>query len=1005
MRKLYTLLLLTLLSGVVFAQQRTLTGVVSSADGPILGATISVEGTTRATVSNLDGDFELEVSSGETIEVSYIGYEPYRIVIGSQTHLDITLVSSTKDLDEVIVVGYGKQKKATLTGAVSAIGSEKLVKSNVASLSNALQGQMPGVTIQQTSGEPGADGGSIRIRGIGSINSSQSPLVLVDGIEMSIDQVDMNSVESISVLKDAASASIYGSRASNGVVLITTKRGVEGKTNVTYSGYMTIQQPTNMPDPVSAADYLGAELAAMDNAGVQITDQERQRRLSEIEHYKTYQPDNWNYYDTDWKGETIANSSTMHNHNITLSGGSENVKFFGSGTYLKQDGLIENNNYERANLRLNVDTKITDWMKFSVDGNMRQSTAVSPAGASSKGIINQALYMLPMLSAATELDGNWGYGKNGLNPAAMAAASGTSTSKGYETVLNGTLTITPVKDLVIVGQYSLRNVSGRGTYIRTPYTVSLKGNVLGEYPGTDGVTESWNGTVRNYYRAQANYTKQIDKHNIGVMLGAQAEDNSYSSFNASMMGFEFEKYYLSNGDASTASAAGGANDWSMASVYTRLNYSYDDKYIFEFSGRYDGSSRFTSSNRWGFFPSGSAAWVITRESWMESTHGWLDFLKLRVSYGELGNQSLSNNYPYASTINTGYGYWFDKELWPGVAQTSFSNENISWETSTQFDVGVDANFFSNRLTLTADYYVKTVNDMLLMFPLPYYAGLQPAWSNAGSMKNEGWELALGWKETRGDWSYGVNLTLSDNRNEVTDLKGLTTQDRSLVVGYPSGGHWGYVTDGYYQDWDDVASSPLYSSAARPGYVKYVKTDPNSDQDIISQEDMVYLGDPFPHYEYGVTLNAAWRGFDLQAFFQGVGERATYMTGVGLKPFANGANLFSHQMDWWTPENPNAEYPIIVPEANAGDNYLKSDKWVRNGAYLRLKNLVLGYSLPDKIVKRWGLSQFRVYLSGQNVFTISDFYDGYDPEVSYSGSVGGEFYPVMRTYTVGVDVKF
>lgn len=532
--------------------------------------------------------------------------------------------------------------------------------------------------------------------------------------------------------------------------------------------------------------------------------------------------------------------------------------------------------------------------------------------------------------------------------------------------------------------------------------------VKAEYPDHDSLKEEWEQTVRNYYRAQASYERTMNDHYAKLLVGFQAEDSEFTSFYGAKQGFDLERYYLDNGDGSTASSGGGANSWAMMSWYGRLNYNYQQRYLLEVNGRYDGSSRFTKNNRWGFFPSVSAGWVVSQENFLKNTTDIIDILKLRVSYGLLGNQNIGN-YPYAAVVKPGYGYYLgdDKSLAPGVAQTTLSNSDISWEKSKQFDVGIDLSLWNGLLSITADYYIKNIYDMLLTFPLPYYAGMQPAYSNAGDMSNKGWEISIGHKNKIKDFNYGVTFTLSDNRNKITNLNGLNSQDKTMVEGYPNNGIWGYLSDGYYQDWDDVANSPKLSNSARPGYVKYKKINQGEGIDpmLIDSRDQVYLGDSFPHFEYGLNLNASWKNFDLTIFFQGVGQRSTFMSGIGLKPFANGANLFRHQMDSWTEDNRNAEYPILVPEANAADNYVRSDKWVRNAAYCRLKNMVLGYTLPQSLTKKLNIGSLRLYVSGQNLFTISNFYKGYDPEVSYGGNQGGEFYPIMQTFTVGVDLKF
>ncbi|GAB1462186.1 SusC/RagA family TonB-linked outer membrane protein [Pedobacter sp.] len=1010
MKRTLTLIFLFAVSSTwLYAQKITMRGTVSDASGVLTGVSVLNNVTKQNVVTDQNGLFQLPAEKGNSISFSYIGYESKTIIFNGQTKpLNIILNASSTLLDEMVVVGYAKQKKATLTGSLSALSGEQINQRSVASLSTALQGKMPGVTIQQTSGEPGADGSNIRIRGIGSINSTTFPLVLVDGIETNINQVDMNVVESVSVLKDAASASIYGSRASNGVILITTKRGKKGDVKTTYAGYSTLQRPTNMPDPVSAWEYLQAELNSFDNAGISVAPSQREQYLRLIEEQRTLQPDNWNRYDTDWKAETIKGNSLMHNHNVTMSGGSDKISFFGSGSFLGQDGLIVNNNYKRTNILLNADANLLSWAKFSLNTSLRESNSLAPGVNSPRSIINKALYMLPTLSAARELDGNWGYGKNGDNPTAQAYDSGEQKSKSTETIVNGTLTLTPLAGLEVLGQYSYRTVTGRGRSLIKPYTTSLRGAVLGIYPAQDDLTESWNQTIRNFYRFQSSYEKNIDKHFAKILVGYQAEDNSFSSFFGAKQGFELGRYYLSNGDGASATSGGGANEWAMMSGYARLNYNFDQKYLLEVNGRYDGSSRFTLDNRWGFFPSVSAGWVVSQENFMAKTQKFIDQLKLRVSYGLLGNQDIGN-YPYAATINTGYGYYLGdgKELATGVAQIALSNSDIGWETSKQFNVGIDLTMLKDKLTLTADYYIKRIDDMLLRFPLPYYAGMQPAFSNAGSMENKGWEIALGYKNKINDFNYGITVSLNDNRNKITDLRGQNSQDRTQVEGYPNGGVWGYLSDGYFQDWNDVANSPKLSGSARPGFVKYKKIYSGAGVNplLLDSRDIVYLGDPFPHYEFGVTLTAGWKNFDFTAFIQGIGQRSAFLSGVGLRPFANGANLFRHQLDYWTPENPNAAYPILVPEANASDNFVKSDKWVRNANYTRLKNVVLGYTLPKTLAQKLKLANLRVYVSGQNLFTISNFYDGYDPEVSYGGSVGGEFYSIMQTYTFGLNLSF
>jgi TonB-linked SusC/RagA family outer membrane protein len=1006
MKRRILFLLLCLFSLAVEAQTKQIKGTVLDSDGlPLPGASVLVTGAKNGVSTDMDGNFEMKIPENtSTINVSYVGFNNMVVSVSGQSFVKVQMKSSNIEMQEVVVVGYGTQKKATLTGAVGMVKGADLNKRSVASLSTALQGTIAGVTVQQTSGEPGSDGSNIRIRGIGSVNSNTYPLVLVDGIEMDMNQVDMNAVESVSVLKDAASASIYGSRASNGVVLITTKRGKEGKLRLSFDTYSTIQAPTNMPKVVRAADYLQAELNSFDNAGIVIPADQRAAREQMIADQRMYKPDNWNRYDTDWKEATISDTALMTNYSLALSGGSKEFKYYGAISALDQGGLIENNNFKRLNIRVNTDAYLNSWLKFSNEISYRESTQLVPGISTPKAIINKSLYMLPTLSAVTELDGNWGYGKNGDNPVANAVASGKDLTKRPELLFNATLTATPIKDLEILGQYSYRKTEARGTYITTPYATSLKGVFQGYYPGSDGVSETWAQTVRNYLRGQVSYSKDFDLHKTKIQVGTQVEDNLNTNFGASKTGFELDRYYLDNGDGKTASANGGASDWSMASFYGRFNYDYDDKYLFEATGRYDGSSRFVDGQQWGFFPSVSAGWVVSKEKFMEPVLDYISFLKFRASYGLLGNQDIGN-YPYASTIDTGYSYWMDKQLASGVAQTTLSNSDITWEKSQQVNFGLDASFFNRKLSATFDYYIKDVYDMLMVYPVPYYTGLNATYSNAGDMQNKGFETTLTYNGKIGKFNFGITGSLSNNENEITKLYG-SYPDRSVTVGYPNGGFWGYVTNGYYTDANDVANSPRLSNAAKPGYVKYVKMDPSGlNPNQITESDKVYLGDPFPHFEYGLNLTGNYSNFDLTVFFQGVGERKVMLSGIGLRPFFNGSNLFTHQLDSWTPDNLDAEYPILVPEANSADNFVTSDKWVQDGAYLRLKNVVLGYSLPKSFLEKTKLDGVRFYLSGQNLFTISKFYSGYDPEVSYGGSLGGEFYPIMQTYTFGANFKF
>ncbi len=984
------------------AQNRQVTGTVK--DGKtgemIVGASIIIKGTTSGATSDSDGIFSINVSNEKTVLlISYLGYSTQEINVGSRNHVDVNLLEDAVNLNEVIVVGYSTQKKVNLTGAVAVVTGDEIGKRMTVSLSNALQGTMPGVTIQQTSGEPGVDGGTIKVRGTGSLYAGTSPLVLIDGMEMSIDQIDPNTIESVTTLKDAASASIYGSRAANGVILITTKRGKEGPVKVSYKGTLSAQLATNLPEPVSTVQFMEQTNLAYKNLG---TNQPYDPAL--IEEYRNYRADNWNRFETDWKGEILKDYAFLTDQTVSVSGGSKNLSFMGVGNYVYQNGLIDNNNYSRFSLRMNMDAQIRSWIKFSFDANAVEGKRTTPSVNSAKSIINKSLYM-PGVLPGINADGTWGAGKNADNPIASARVGGTSDTKTPDVTMNATLTITPINNLNLIGQYSRRTVTNKGRSFIRKWDYYDRGVYQGQAPLTmEGLTESWNENLRNYYRFQANYKLKVKEHDISLLGGFQAEDNTYKNISVGKGGFDFPGYeYLSNGTGQ-ASATGGATDWSMASFYARLNYIYANKYLMEVNGRWDASSRFAKDLRWSLFPSVSLGWILTEEQFMKGIDV-LSHAKIRTSYGLLGNQNLNSNYPAWSVVSPGYSYWFGKTLNQGVAVTTMSNPNITWEKSTQFDVGLDLGFWNNRLSFTGDFYIKDVNDMLMTFPPPYFEGLNAAYSNAAKMRNTGWEIAVTYKGKTGAVNYGATFLLDDVKNEVLDLKGRTYQDKSIVVGYPYNGQWGYVTDGYYQTVPETLDAPYFATKTpKVGYVKYVNQNPDVDN-IIDQNDQIFLGDPFPHYNFGLKLNADWKGLDAMVFFQGVGKRAAFMSGIGLVPFANGSSMFTHQLDSWTTENPNAAYPILLPEANAGDNFQKSDKWVKSGAYGRLKTVEIGYTLPSRLTKKWQMDNVRFFLNGQNLLTISDFYKGYDPEVSYGGSLGGEFYPIMRTFTFGLDIKF
>lgn len=1000
-------------SASVAQQGRTVKGTVFDSQGePLIGVNVVIKGTTLGSISDFEGNFQItNVPDNAVFVFSYIGYFTQEVQANERSSISVTLQEDTQRLEEVVVVGYGTQKKVNLTGSVQSVTSKDLVKRSLSNTSTALQGLIPGVSVQQSSGRPGGDGSSITIRGTGSLNSSTGPLILIDGVEGDINNIDMNAIESISVLKDAASASIYGSRASNGVILVTTKRAQEGGVKVSYNGYVGFNTPTSIPDPVNAIDYMEAVNTARKNA-----DMDPQYSDDIISIYKTQGADNMNYYDTNWRDLVIRDLSPLHNHSVSLSGGSDVFRIFANAAYYYQDGQISHNDYKRMTLRLNTDAQVLKWMKVGIDINIRQSDVTRPSQEEPESVINKALTFSPVFSGINN-DGTWGFGQNGDNPIAVSKAGGVHTGVTPELGLKGSILITPFAGFEVQGSYSSRKVEYKSDYFIKPYETYENGTFKTSYPaGGTYKNEGWSQTITNQFNAQASYEKAISGNYIKVLGGVQTEERTNRSFNAARRDFKFEGFEeINHGDVSTATNSGGRQEWAMVSYFGRVNYAFEERYLLELNGRWDASSRFMKGHRWGFFPSVSAGWRASEEAFFAPLKATVDNLKLRVSYGTLGNQDivLNNNpvyYPYAASLGSGYGYWFDGTLGTGVAQTQVANEKISWEKSTQLNFGIDGSILRSRLSLNFDYYIREINNMLQQFPIPMFVGLSSPWENAGSMRNNGWDLSVTWRDRAGRVNYYVTGNLSDVKNKVTNLYGNEYLSATQITkeGLSLNSWYGYVSDGYFQSQEEIDASPVYGDNkdnVKPGYIKYKDiSGPDGVPDgKITDDDRQVIGNPYSRYEFSLNMGAEWKNFDFTVFFQGVGKKDILYTGAGARPFYIGRTIFKNQLDTWTPENRDAEFPLLLIDGTGSNpNNIVSDFWIKSGAYLRLKNVVAGYTLPKNIVNKLKLDHIRLYISAQNLFTISSAYKGYDPENYVSN---GNFYPVMQTYTFGIDIRF
>ena len=1010
MKKSLVLFLAIFFCSFTEVQGVTITGTVTDKQGEtVAGVSVVVKGSTTGIITDSNGKYSINIPNENAVLVfSFIGFTTQEINVGNKTVIDVTMEETTQEMEEVVVVGYDTQKKINLTGSVQSVSAAQLTKRNTSNASVALEGLIPGVSVVQSSGQPGADGANITIRGTGSLNSSTSPLILIDGVEGDINNIELNAIESISVLKDASSASIYGSRASNGVILVTTKRSKEEKVKLSYNAYFGLNRPTELPDPVDAIGYMEAINTARANGGL-----DPQYSQDLINEYKTKGADNMTRFNTNWRNEMIKPAAFVQNHSLSLSGGSKQINYFANAGYYYQDGQIPNNDYSRMTLRMNTDAHITNWINLGLDVNIRQSKARNPSQQDPVTLINKAITFPPLFSGVND-DGTWGFGQNGDNPIAVSKAGGVSTGVTPDMGIKGSLKLTPFAGFEALASYSSRRQEYKVNSFIRQYDTYENGVYRTTWP-TDGQqsSESWAQTNWNQFNAQVSYEKTIANNYIKGLVGMQTEEYINKWVGTSRTGYDYPGFEeIKNGDVASASNYSGHDEWAMVSYFGRINYVFSNRYLLELTGRWDASSRFMPDKRWGFFPSASAGWLISEESFFEPLKNKINNLKIRGSYGILGNQDINSYYPYMALLSTGYGYRFNKVLGTGLVQTEMANELISWEKSTQMNLAMDLGMLRSRLNLTFEYYIRNISDMLQRLPVPAYVGLDPAFLNAGSMRNKGWDLSIGWRDKIGEFGYSIAGNLSDVKNKVLDLYGqkYINPTNTVQEGYPIWAWYGYVSDGYFQSQKEIDdATAVYGGdkgSIKPGYIRYKDiSGPDGKPDgKIDNYDMTVIGDPFPRYQFGLSLGADWKGFDFSLFLQGVGKKDILLTGYGARPFYVGRTIFKYQLDTWTPDNPNAKYPLLLVEGQDGSNpnNIVSDFWIKSGAYMRIKNVVIGYTVPAKKLRKVGIDQLRFYVNGQNLFTISNAYKGYDPE---NDVASGNFYPVMQTLSFGVDLSF
>ncbi|UOQ69785.1 SusC/RagA family TonB-linked outer membrane protein [Hymenobacter volaticus] len=1008
-------------------QDVTVAGKVVDGQGAGLpGVTVVVKGTTQGTSTGPDGSFSLLAPENSTLVFSFVGFARQEVAVqGATSSLRVTLAEDAKALNEVVVIGYGTQQKAEVTGAISTVAAPALENRPVTNVAQALQGTAPNLTIQQSSAEPGA-GLNINIRGVGTLGNA-SPLVVVDGIAGSLNSLNPNDIESITVLKDAASAAIYGSRGANGVLLVTTKKGALNQQPVlSYNTLVGWQSPNFLRRPVTGLEFMQLKNEALVNSGQ--SPQFSPQQMRDFAAQGDYQ---W-YLDAVLKKQAL-----QQNHNLSLSGGSGKTRYLVSLGYVDQNSLLVGDNYgfKRLNARLNLNTQVTE--KLSVGAILSYARVSTREHAfATEWIISDAV-RIPVIYPLQDSLGNYvtpaTSSDNPVNRLRNGGLRTNSNDNGYGNLNAEYEVIKGLKLRGLVGG-DLWNYR-MNEFTRSLQYVTLDGSPTSGGDGNNSVTDRTQRTLLTNYQATINYERALgQKHEVKALVGYSSEHYNDDRAGIRVINVPGNNFgVISNGttygnitDPSGGNHANGTygnnEQWALNSVFGRLNYAFAGKYLLEGSFRYDGSSRFASNKRWGFFPSVSAGWRPLEENFLSFLQPSFSDLKVRGSIGQLGNQNIGL-YRYLSTISTSPGtYTFGEQAVPG-ANFSTANRDITWETATMGNIGVDAAFFKNALSISFDYFDKRTSDILIDLPVAGAFGAGAPTQNAASVRNQGWEVSATYRlRTERGFNQSLTLNAADTRNLVTDTKGVETirgGDATNIIreGYPINSYYGYRTDGIYQTLEETNAGPkpafVSPGALRPGDIRYV--DRNGDG-VINQDDRYVLGNPFPRYTFGATYTADYKGFDLVVFVQGVGKRNLYIRGEGVEAFHNNwENVYAQHLDRWTPTNTDASYPRLTIGTASTNNNQGSDYWLRNGAYARLKNVQLGYTLPTTLTSKAGIEQLRIFVSGQDLLTISHLRKiGFDPEISeFSESVGlgggtgssGRVYPSVRLVTLGLNVSF
>ena len=1010
-------LIISLLAGggisTAMAQNLVKGNVVDQNGAALVGATVVlVEDSSKGTITDVNGNFELSAKAGQTLQFTSIGYKTVNLKLGNQTTVKVAMEEDLQSLEDVVVIGYGTARKGDLTGSMSSVQGSLLTSRSTQQLSTAMQGQIAGVQVTRSSGGPG-DSGTIRVRGVTTM-STNDPLVIVDGVPSSLNDVLATDVETMTVLKDAASAAIYGSRAAAGVILITTKRAKNKDFNLEYNFEYAVDTPTARPKNGSAVDWFNIKNEITWNDGA--TDPYSVYSQEYINGYMANNAiDPIHFPNTDWVDVMTKTTTSHQQHTLSLSGGTENLRTKFTFNYQDGNGYLRYNNrgYERYAGRLNNDYNITKWLHASVNLDFSASNAHSPAFSNAM----EWTYIMAPTYGPYWADGSYQDVKDSANGLAALREGGSNDSRYYKFGGKAQIDIKPVKGLTITGIFAPRYTFQKNKNFSKAVNVYYENGKasLFETMKTTNLSETRNDSNNRTYQFYANYQNIWGDHSFSAMVGYEGYKANWENLGASRSNYGLDTFpYLNIGPEDYQYNSGSAGHNAYQSVFGRLMYSYKNKYMIQANVRADGSSRFHKDSRWGVFPSVSAGWVISEESWFKENVNAVNYLKLRGSIGQLGNERIGSEFPYMASMNFGTSYMYNKgkgevTAVQNAAQVYYAFKDITWETTTTYGVGVDASFFDQRLSLTADYYYKKTEDMLLTLGFPSYSGFSAPSQNAGDMHTKGWDLELKWMDQVGEnfW-YSVSANVSDYRSKMGYMGDKRTISGNYIIEkgsyynewyvYKSNGLFLTDEDLYDENGNKVA---VLSKNDKAGDVRYYDV---VEDGVINADDKVKMGNSLPEYLYGGNIAMGYKGFDFNLSFQGVGHQTVMFNTGWISPLKNKWGAVPELLlgNYWsqhnTPEqNAKMKYPRLS-DTNTS-SYTGSDYWLFNGGYFRVKNISIGYTLPQDIVKHIMMKNLRVYVSVNDLPAISNFPKGYDPELGYRSHF------LSTSFIFGVNVKF